>query len=440
MLKAIFVFLLTCLALLPEKAQADTGVPAMIPDSVRKDSFRIYYPVSKIDIRENYMDNSENLERIRRFCADTLHIDSLVIFSYASPEGTYAFNKRLSAGRGETARKYILEHIFDNARQNDIPIYISPTAENWEGLLREVKSRYHRRDRNRVIGILESPVGDGQKKARLKALDGGRTWQYLRTHIMPHLRYATWTYVWHFRKDTVKQALPQPAVPADTIKPLPIDTLPLPTPQEETADTTTVIERTSDTKTILSLKTNLLYDAVTWINFAVEVPVYKDRLSLVYMHQCPWFRWGKGRNEYCNRFLSIGGEARWWFRPMPREPYGRHLRRDKLMGHYIGVYGMGGKWDFEWKRKICYQGEFWSTGLSYGFSKPIGRRLNLEFGISLGYASIPYRNYTPTADYGILLRNPDKTGTWHYFGPTQLEISLVLPIVKRYWTTKGGNL
>jgi len=227
MLKAIFVFLLTCLALLPEKAQADTGIPAMIPDSVRKDSFRIYYPVSKIDIRENYMDNSENLERIRRFCADTLHIDSLVIFSYASPEGTYAFNKRLSAGRGETARKYILEHIFDNARQNDIPIYISPTAENWEGLLREVKSRYHRRDRNRVIGILESPVGDGQKKARLKALDGGRTWQYLRTHIMPHLRYATWTYVWHFRKDTVKQALPQPAVPADTIKPLPIDTLPL---------------------------------------------------------------------------------------------------------------------------------------------------------------------------------------------------------------------
>ncbi len=421
-------------------AQAYPGkLPATLSDSIRKDSFRIYYPVSRINIDENYMSNKENLERIRKFCSDTLHIDSLVIFSYASPEGTYAFNKRLSIGRGETAREYILKHIFDQARQKDIPVYISPTAENWEGLCEETRRHYHRRDRNRVIGILESNVRDELKKARLKALDGGRSWQYLRTRIMPRLRYATWTYIWHFRQDTVKQARPLPITPADTVRPMPADTLPAPVQREEVADTTTAVVRTSDTKTIVAVKTSLLYDALTWINFAVEVPVYKDRVSLVYMHQCPWFRWGKGRNEFCDRFLSIGGEARWWFRPMPREPYEKRLRRDKLMGHYVGLYGMGGKWDFEWKRKICYQGEFWSTGLSYGFSKPIGRRLNLEFGISLGYASIPYRNYTPTADYGILLRNPRKTGTWHYIGPTKLEISLVLPFVKRYWTTEGGN-
>ena len=67
---------------------------------------------------------------------------------------------------------------------------------------------------------------------------------------------------------------------------------------------------------------------------------------------------------------------------------------------------------------------------------PIGRRLNLEFSISAGYASIAYRGYTPSEDYEILWRDPNKVGRLHYFGPTKAQISLVIPI----WVkTKGGN-
>lgn len=130
---------------------------------------------------------------------------------------------------------------------------------------------------------------------------------------------------------------------------------------------------------------------------------------------------------------------RWWFRPQPREPYDRHVRRDKLMGHYLGLYGMGGKWDFEWKRKFCYQGEFWSAGVSYGYSRPLGKRLNFELSASLGYANIPYRNYKPSDDYGILLRNRKKTGTWHYVGPTRLEVSLVWPLLHRFTVKREGG-
>ena len=175
----------------------------------------------------------------------------------------------------------------------------------------------------------------------------------------------------------------------------------------------TLIER----NTLFAFKSNLLYDLVSFANVSVEVPLFKERVSLLYYHQFPWWTWGKADNEYCVRFLSIGGEARVWFGT-----------KSKLQGHFFGLYGESGKYDFQFQRSICYQGEFYSAGLSYGYATPIGKLFNLEFSISAGYASIPYRGYTPSNDYGILWRDPEKTGRLRYWGPTKAQISLVLPI------------
>ena len=185
------------------------------------------------------------------------------------------------------------------------------------------------------------------------------------------------------------------------------------------------------TKTLFALKSNLLYDLAAILNFSVEVPLYKEKVSVLYYHQTPWWRWGEAKNEYCMRFLSIGAEARWWFAPKLSEASEKRIRRDKLTGHFVGVYGESGKYDFEHKKDICYQGEFWSAGLSYGYSMPIGKRLNMEFSISAGYASIAYRGYTPSDDYETLWRDPEKVGKWHYFGPTKAQVSLVIPITAK---------
>jgi hypothetical protein len=117
---------------------------------------------------------------------------------------------------------------------------------------------------------------------------------------------------------------------------------------------------------------------------------------------------------------------------------GKSVQRDKLMGHFVGLYAESGKWDFGWGRDICHQGEHWSVGLSYGYSMPLGRRLNMEFSLSLGYASIAYRGYTHSENFEILWRDPAKQGRWHYFGPTKVQVSLVYPILL---TTKkkGGK-
>jgi hypothetical protein len=192
-----------------------------------------------------------------------------------------------------------------------------------------------------------------------------------------------------------------------------------------------------DYKTIFAIKSNLLYDLATMVNVSVEVPfvIQDNHFSVVAQHQFPWWLWGD--NKYCFRFLSSGGELRWWFKPHFRPESEKRLKRDALVGHFIGLYGLGGKYDFQNKQKYCYQGEFWSTGLVYGYAMSIAKRVNLEFTVALGYASIPYRHYIPSNDYEILYRDPNKTGIWHYVGPTRVEVSLSIPIYKE--KKKGGR-
>ena len=416
----LFVFI--CLIGLALQGAAQTP-----SDSTVAMRFRIFYPVSKTELHEDYMDNANTLHRILKYLETSPQIDSITIYSYASPEGSYSFNKHLAAERGKTAKQYLLSHIPAERQLPDSLLIIDPTAENWQGLRDLVYYQYPLADRDEVLKVLDrKDITDERRKVLLKRLNRGESWLYILKHLMPKLRYATWVSVWQ-RIDVDRVIAPDVSLKVD----LPEMDLP---ELEPLVFPPLVVEE--DTKTILALKTNLLYDAVSWLNFSVEVPL-GNRFSALYYHQFPWWTWGQGNNEYCMRFLSIGAEARWWFKPMPREKTEKRIKRDKLMGHFLGVYAESGKWDFERKRDICYQGEHWSAGLSYGYAMPIGKRLNLELSASVGYASIPHRGYEPAKDYSELYHLPEKDGRWHYIGPTKLQVTLVLPITVK--VKKGGR-
>ena len=385
----------------------------IVPEQMSHDRYALYYYQDRIDIQYNYLDNAYQISRIKNILANSARIDSITIYAYASPEGSYSRNVWLANQRALAARKFILANLPDSTILAPENIHLRPMGENWEGLEAELEANYHLANRDRVMKIMHARVSTETKKWRLKNLDNGYTYSIIIRDHMPRLRLATWICVYapykELRIDLKDTPLefPQRIEPITTVAPL--------------------YER----RTILALKSNLLYDAATLLNYSVEVPMTKHFSALFY-HQFPWWRWGEGRNEYCIRFLSIGGEARWWFKP------GNNPKRDRLTGHFLGVYGESGKWDFEWKRDICYQGEHWSAGISYGYAMPLGKHFNLEFSLSLGYASIAYRKYTPSSDYEILWRDPDNTGRWHYFGPTKVQVSLVLPITVKS-TKKGGS-
>lgn len=171
-----------------------------------------------------------------------------------------------------------------------------------------------------------------------------------------------------------------------------------------------------DCRTIMALKTNLMYDAATALNFEVEFPL-GDRWSVLWEDLFPWWETG---NKYCFQLWEMGLEGRWWFR--------RTDARDRLSGHFGGMYLMSSKYDLQWDRDLDWQGEFWSAGLTYGFSLPISRHLNLELSLSAGYLHSVYRHYNPAEDYGKLFIDRAKAGRTSYWGPTKAKVSLVIPI------------
>lgn len=387
------------------------------------EEFAIYYRVNKIDIDTTYLDNPSQIRHILKYISNSPRIDSIVIYAWASPEGSYKFNKYLSVERAKAAKRFLLQQSPDSSRFNSDKIKISPLAENWPGLIELVEQKYDRPDRKRVLSILhDESIGDQTRKARLKQLDKGRTWRYLVDNYMPELRTATWISVWEKI--------------IDPVAPITDPNLPMVIPQDSTF-TRILPEKPvlRKQRTVVGLKTNLLYDAVTALNYSIEVP-FNKHLSLQFEQHTPW--WLARSNKYCLQFLSLGGEFRWWFAPRTSEDTGDRKLRDALVGHFLGLNVWGGKSDIQWGRDFgCYQFEFMSAGLTYGYSMPISKHLNLEFSITAGYARVPYQHYIPTDDWQILIKDKNNAGTLHYFGPTKAEVSLTIPI-RATFKTKGG--
>lgn len=416
MLRTLFISLLLFLCLCYQ-GHAQT-------DNVNSDSYALYYYCDRIDLQEDYLDNALQMARIRDILARSPRIDSIAIYAYASPEGAPHRNDWLARRRAEVARDFILANLPNDSVLLPHNIILHPMGENWEGLYEELEANYHLMNRDRVMKIMRADIPAETKKWRLKQLDNGFTYNWIIRHHMSALRVATWLCVYKPIPEFVPDTMPELNVG--------LQTLPLPGVSMQMPVDTIMRKKT----TILALKTNLLYDALTLLNYSIEVP-FNEKFSVLWYHQFPWWRWGEADNEYCIRFLSIGAEGRWWFKPKPRPQMGKRVQRDKLMGHFVGLYAESGKWDFEWGRDICHQGEHWSVGLSYGYSMPLGRRLNMEFSLSVGYASIAYRKFEPSEDYEILWRDPVKHGRWHYFGPTKAQVSLVVPITMKT-KRKGG--
>lgn len=403
------------------RAHEGAGDAAHARDSIITEKFAIYYRFDKIDIDTAYLDNPRQIEHIINYLQKSERIDSITIYAWASPEGAYHHNRWLSAERAKAARRFLLKHTPDSTRLNAGKIKISPLAENWPGLLDQVEKHYTRHDREKVLKILRTEgIGDETRKWRLKQLDGGYTWNYLVRRYMPELRAATWICVWEKVAEYV-EPLPMTEDRVDEV----------PSPLTEIKGNRTPVERdfpvvedTTIQRTILALKTNLLYDAVTALNYSIEVPV-NEHFSVQFEQHTPW--WLSRDNRYCLQFLSLGAEFRWWF-----------LSEEVLQGHFLGLHAWSGTGDVQWKTSGCYQFDFWSAGLTYGYAMPIGKHLNLEFSISAGYARIPYQHYIPTDDWSILIKDKNNVGTLQYFGPTKAEISLVIPIKARV-AEKGGK-
>ena len=169
----------------------------------------------------------------------------------------------------------------------------------------------------------------------------------------------------------------------------------------------------------MALTSNMLYDALLVPNIGAEFYLGKN-ISLYGEWMYAWWD-----NNHRHRYWRVyGGDLglRWWF--------GKKAHAKSLTGHHIGIYGGILTFDFEtgdtgylggkpggtlWDRWIV------NSGIEYGYSLPVGKRLNIDFSIGIGYMGGRYIKYYPfDNDYYF-----DKEYNMRYFGPTKAGISLV---------------
>lgn len=372
--------------------------------------FAIHYRFDRVDVDSAYLDNAATIDTIRFYLTNSAHIDSITVYAWASPEGGYPHNKWLSEKRAAAAKELLLSLAADTTKLNEGKIKISPLAENWPGLLELVEKDYHRANRERLLRILRAEgIGEETRKWRIKNLDGGYTWNYLKQHYMKQLRSATWVCVW---------------TSVGAIAPLPELRDSLCSPQIGLGRTVEAVGRPVS-EFSFAVKTNLPADLVTAVNLGVEVPL-GESFSLNAHFTFPWWTAGPYGNKYALQMLDAEGELRWWFAP----------GEERLQGHYFALQGSGGKFDLQWGRDIgCYQCYNWGVGLSYGYSMSLSEHWNLEFALTLGYLAIDYQHYVPSPDWSVLIRDDAKAGVLHYFGPTGLKVSLVYP----FHIQRGGR-
>jgi len=177
-------------------------------------------------------------------------------------------------------------------------------------------------------------------------------------------------------------------------------------------ETLNVIPATTYTyRTFLAIRTNAL--AVPFMNVGVEVPLGKH-FSLGADWYYPWIPRNNGGK--CIQILAGGAEVRYWF------------GKDRLIGHSVGLFGMGGMYDLEWNYH-GFQGEFALAGVDYLFSRPIlNDQLRLEFSLGLGAFFSQAKEYRVYGNGEIGFTDKNMAKEILFIGPVKATVSLVVPL------------
>lgn len=418
-------------ALLAGKAQA-----GIVSDSLRT---TIYYRTANARLELPYMDNDRHLaalgDSIRSLGADpAVVLRRILIQASASPDGNTKYNKELARKRGENLRDYLK----DNLSLPDSIFTLQPQGEGWS----ELAEKLGRTDapwRDKAIAIIrdtpewvvrEGKVVDGRKR-QLMNLAGGRAWQYMKENLFDSLRSGALVVC---EVERIKRVMdPEPAQaelkPASDNVMNPDDTAD--TTEKEIDTTATLYNKEDDTipqdnadkeetekkPFFMAVKTNLLYDVALVPNVGLEFYLGQGwSISGNWM-----YAWWK--NDTRHRYWRIyGGELD------IRKYFGRKAAEKPLQGHHLGVYAQGLTFDFETGGKGYLSNFSYGFGLEYGYSLPVAKRLNIDFGLCIGYGGGKYKVYKPEDDCYVYKETKQR----HWFGPTRAEISLI-------WLLGNGN-
>lgn len=421
-------------------------------------SLPIVFSVGRTDINAN----NRELQHFIRYAVPLLNGENIKnarirIRSAASPEGTLAFNKRLSQGRRDA-----LLRIFEQHGVNASELQIDVVDEEYE-LLAFMMRQANDPDAALVSRMVAEGMSDPVKlKSQLIHYNGGSLWRRLLKEYFPPLRASRFMIIFpeNHAGDILNLGI-QPLRPSD-LDLAPRVSFPDALTLGKVFDYEPQLELPNDSvrRELLSVKTNLL----EWVAYVPQYgwcPMPNVELEYYPRHghwtfgatfDCPWWI-GNTTNHKYFELRNYQLYTRYYLRNSDRSYSDeRHTipaeGQAAFRGFYLQAYAQAFLYQIGFSAKKGWIGEGLGGGLGAGYVMPLSRdgHWRLDFALQLGLFRTQYDpfvygkpvyhggeidgNYYYNTDlYSDTFVKRMHRYTW--FGPTRVGISLSYDLLYR---------
>ena len=373
--------------------------------------FRLHYVINVETLDSSFVDNAERMQTIQEFLEEVKRDSLLTITGVdfrgtASPDGSYEFNVWLSENRLRTFKELINSYI-------DLPdslIFSQSSEIPWDEFRKKVIEDEDVPRRTKVIEIIdEGPrlvewYNNRHIDARLlklRILEGGRVWDYLREPILRDLRYGDAIFYYKYLSPLIWPGSSLATSVLDEVPRL----LPLPASPQYCQWTPRIYVK-SNLMGWLTLSANLGLEFDLAPHWSLNIPVY---------YSC----WDYIKSTIKFRNFTVQPEFRYW----PRWKCGGGNDGFFLGAHFGMMY-----YNFAVDGPYRYQDRRGKTpalggGLALGYRMPLSKnqRWHVEFSAGAGVYKLDYDVFENTPNYkeGQWVRRNKKT----FYGLDQAAIT-----------------
>ena len=152
-------------------------------------------------------DNRRQLDKITSLMQQIVeqqefYVDTITLTAASSPEGDYAFNDRLSQGRAEALKRYLVRRY---GRSIDTMLIVRWVAEDWAELTNRIRTDREIGNRDAILELIAREKNPDRREQAIRQ-QFPKEYAYIRSVIYPQLRAVNFRYNLR-RKGMVKDTI-----------------------------------------------------------------------------------------------------------------------------------------------------------------------------------------------------------------------------------------
>ncbi|MBR8766229.1 Outer membrane protein A [Porphyromonas levii] len=164
------------------------------------------FVVAKHDLKRDYKNNASEFDRVDKVVSEVvrnkdLTITEFAVTGYASPEGSFEYNRALAGRRANSFADYLMNTYGIQRNQ----FKVTGHGEDWDGL-KDAVSKSSLSNKDAILDIIAKTANADARDGKIRALDGGKTYSDLLKNFYPPLRRTEYVIAYNVRAFDVEEA------------------------------------------------------------------------------------------------------------------------------------------------------------------------------------------------------------------------------------------